>query len=63
MINQIQSVDTGIRAATQANQLEPDEARDLRTQITQLDRAAQRAREMERCRPPNISSCWRSSMM
>lgn len=27
----------------QANQLEPGEARDLRTQITQLDRAAQRA--------------------
>ncbi|TIM47916.1 MAG: hypothetical protein E5Y69_09355, partial [Mesorhizobium sp.] len=43
LINQIQSVDTGIRAAMQANQLEPGEARDLRTQITQLDRAAQRA--------------------
>ncbi|MER8826031.1 hypothetical protein NKH73_03705 [Mesorhizobium sp. M0938] len=43
LIDQIQSVDTGIRAATQANQLEPGEARDLRTQITRLDRAAQRA--------------------
>jgi hypothetical protein len=43
LIDQIQSVDTGIRAAMQANQLEPGEARDLRTQITQLDRAAQRA--------------------
>jgi hypothetical protein len=43
LINQIQCVDTGIRSATQANQLEPDEARDLRTQIAQLDRAAQRA--------------------
>jgi hypothetical protein len=43
LINQIQSVDTGIRAAIQANKLEPGEARDLRTQITQLDRAAQRA--------------------
>ncbi|RWO59570.1 hypothetical protein [Mesorhizobium sp.] len=43
LINQIESVDTGIRAAMQANSVEPNEARDLRTQVAQLDRAAQRA--------------------
>ncbi|WP_342187767.1 hypothetical protein [Mesorhizobium prunaredense] len=43
MINQIESVDTGIRAAMQANRIKPDEARGLRTQVAQLDRAAQRA--------------------
>ncbi|RWN58957.1 hypothetical protein [Mesorhizobium sp.] len=43
LINQIESVDTGIRAAKQANSVEPNEARDLRTQVAQLDRAAQRA--------------------
>ncbi|RWM21985.1 MAG: hypothetical protein E5X53_25330 [Mesorhizobium sp.] len=43
LINQIESVDTGIRAAMQANRIKPDEARDLRTQVSQLDRAAQKA--------------------
>lgn len=43
LIDQIQSVDTGIRAAMQANKIKPDEARDLRTQVAQLNRAAQRA--------------------
>ncbi|WP_352649008.1 hypothetical protein [Mesorhizobium sp. M0136] len=43
MINQIQSVETGIQGAIQANKLEPGEARDLRTQLAQLDRAAERA--------------------
>ncbi|WP_352821043.1 hypothetical protein [Mesorhizobium sp. M0410] len=41
MINQIQSVETGIQGAIQANKLEPGEARDLRTQVAQLDRAAE----------------------
>ncbi|WP_348640704.1 hypothetical protein [Mesorhizobium sp. AA22] len=43
MINQKESVDTGIRAAMQANRIKPDEARALSTQVSQLDRAAQRA--------------------
>nr|WP_287093049.1 hypothetical protein [Mesorhizobium sp.] len=43
LINQIESVDTGIRAAMQANRIKPDEARALSTQVSQLDRAAQRA--------------------
>ncbi|MER8405184.1 hypothetical protein [Mesorhizobium sp. M0185] len=43
LINQIQSVETGIQGAIRANKLEPGEARDLRTQVAQLDRAAQRA--------------------
>ncbi|MER8500530.1 MULTISPECIES: hypothetical protein [unclassified Mesorhizobium] len=41
LINQIQSVETGIQGAIQANKLEPGEARDLRTQVAQLDRAAE----------------------
>ncbi|GLS39678.1 hypothetical protein GCM10010869_52750 [Mesorhizobium tianshanense] len=43
LINQIESVDTGIRAATQANVIPPDEARDLHTQVAQLDQVAHRA--------------------
>ncbi|WP_367267492.1 hypothetical protein [Mesorhizobium sp.] len=43
LIDQIQSVDMGIRAAMQANKIKPDEARDLRTQVAQLNRDAQRA--------------------
>lgn len=43
LINQIESVDPGIQAAMQANRIKPDEARDLRTQVAHLDRAAQRA--------------------
>ncbi|MCF6101214.1 hypothetical protein [Mesorhizobium muleiense] len=43
LINQIESVDTGIQAAMQANRIKPDEARGLRTQVGQLDRAARRA--------------------
>ncbi|RWP59314.1 hypothetical protein [Mesorhizobium sp.] len=43
LINQIESVDTGIRGAMQANSIKLDEARGLRTQVAQLDRAAQRA--------------------
>lgn len=43
LINQIESLDTGIRAATQANVIHPDEARDLHTQVVQLDQAAHRA--------------------
>ncbi|CAH2396503.1 hypothetical protein [Mesorhizobium escarrei] len=43
LINQMESVDTGIRAAMQANRIKPDEARDLRTHVAQLDRAAHRA--------------------
>jgi hypothetical protein len=43
LINQIDSVDTGIRAAMQANRIKPDEARGLRTQVAQLDRAAREA--------------------
>lgn len=43
LINQIESLDTGIRAATQANVIQPDEARDLHTQVVQLDQAAHRA--------------------
>jgi hypothetical protein len=42
LINQIESVDTGIRGAMQANRIKLDEARGLRTQVAQLDRAAQR---------------------
>jgi hypothetical protein len=43
LIDQIQSVGTGIQAAMQANKIKPDEARDLRMQVSQLNRAAQRA--------------------
>ncbi|TIN31818.1 MAG: hypothetical protein E5Y31_00725 [Mesorhizobium sp.] len=43
LFDQIQGVDTGIRAAMQANKIKPDEARDLRRQVAQLNRDAQRA--------------------
>ncbi|AZN96723.1 hypothetical protein EJ066_05125 [Mesorhizobium sp. M9A.F.Ca.ET.002.03.1.2] len=43
LIHQIESVDTGIRVAMQATVVQPDEARDLHTQIAQLDQAAHRA--------------------
>ncbi|CAN7272542.1 hypothetical protein [Mesorhizobium sp. LjRoot246] len=43
LFDQIQGVDTGIRAAMQANKIKPDEARDLRRQVAQLNRDAQKA--------------------